>query len=171
MYLCTSGMCCILAASSEHPGHLHCLPSTLGLYGRGRGGALSSPFIFPCIYAVLGPMQVTAPWHPASSCSWVAAVVARSSMAKPTLRAASLQPLICITEPLFALINVSAKCLMCEISSLLAGIGRAIWESHLLCSPGRGTPHEPLLVLLSFWLAASKGLGLSSWTCSCSQKL
>lgn len=90
--------------------------------------------------------------------------------AEPILGAAFLHPLICITEPLFALINVSAKCLMCEMPFLLAGIGRAVWDSRLLHFQGQDSPDKPALVLLSFWLAVSKGLGLSSQACFSTQK-
>lgn len=90
--------------------------------------------------------------------------------AAPVLGAAFLHPLICIAEPLFALINVSAKCLMCEISFLLAGIGGAVWDSRLICFQGQDSPDKPVLVLLSFWLAAGEGLGLRAQACSSTQK-
>lgn len=78
--------------------------------------------------------------------------------AVPILGAALLHPLICIAEPLFALINVSAKCLMCEISFLLAGIDRAVWDSRLLRFQGQDSANQPGVVLLSFWWCQLSGI-------------
>lgn len=55
----------------------------------------------------------------------------------------ALRPLMDTAEPLFALINVSAKCLMCEISFLLAGIGGAVWDLRSLRFQGQGSPGNP----------------------------
>lgn len=90
--------------------------------------------------------------------------------AVPDLGAAFLHSLICIGQPLFALINVSVKCLMYEISFLLAGIGGAVWDSCLLCFRGQESPDEPVLVLLSFWLAVGEGFRLGLQACSSTQK-
>jgi len=59
---------------------------------------------------------------------------------------------------------------MCEISFLLAGIGGAVWDSCLPCFQGQDSPDKPVLVLLSFWLGAGKGLRLSSQVCFSTQK-
>lgn len=89
---------------------------------------------------------------------------------EPILGAAFLRPLICIAEPLFALINVSAKRLMCKISFLLAGTGWAVWDSHLLRFQGQDSPDKLILVLLNCWLAAGKGLEFSLQSCCSTQK-
>lgn len=76
------------------------------------------------------------------------------------LGAALLHPLICIAEPLFALINVSAKCLMCEISFLLAGIDGAVWDSRLLRFPGQDSANQPGVVSLGFCCAQYQLAGI-----------
>lgn len=72
----------------------------------------------------------------------------------------ALRPLIGTAEPLFALINVSAKCLMCEISFLLAGIGGAVWDLRSLRFQGQGSPGNPR------WSRSVSGLWRAGGSCS-----
>lgn len=121
-------------------------------------GPCVSPLLFQPHGAAVGQGPAVVPWV----LPWVPP---RTGLATATnwvvLGAALLHPLICITEPLFALINVSAKCLMCEISFLLAGIDGAVWDSRLLRFPGQDSANQPGVVSLGFWCTRYQLAGIS----------